>query len=189
MAVGRRPAHDAGPGPALSAADTGRVRAVLALGGVPFGELDDGVQQVWLKLLEQQSRPDRAPVRNPAAWAAVVATRVAADWHRGRTRDAGLRERLAARWSRPVAEHPEDARLLALAVAKGLEELPDRQRQVVVLRYYADLPVKDIAEALNIPEGTVKSRLHGAAAVLRTRLQGAVGEGEGEGEGEGGEVR
>ncbi|WP_407560013.1 RNA polymerase sigma factor [Streptomyces sp. 184] len=170
MAVRRRPAHDADP--ALSAADASRVRAVLALGGVPFGELDDGVQQVQLKLLEQQTRPDRAPVRNPAAWAAAVASRVAADWHRGRTRDAGLRERLAARWTRSTAaDHPEDARLLALAVAEGLEELPDGQRQVVVLRYYADLPVKDIAEALGIPEGTVKSRLHGAAAVLRTRLR------------------
>ncbi|WP_234380288.1 RNA polymerase sigma factor [Streptomyces sp. CMB-StM0423] len=180
MAVRRRPAHG-GPGrrgadhahsadTALSAADARRVRAVLALGGVPFGELDDGVQQVQLKLLEQHLDPDRAPVRNPAAWAAAVASRVAADWHRGRTRDAGLRDRLAARWTRP-AEHPEDARLLALAVAEGLEELPPGQRQVIVLRYYADLPVKDIAEAMGIPEGTVKSRLHGAAAVLRTRLR------------------
>ncbi|MYS45871.1 sigma-70 family RNA polymerase sigma factor, partial [Streptomyces sp. SID5998] len=60
--------------------------------------------------------------------------------------------------------------LLSLAVAQGLDELPGPQRQVLVLRFYADLPVRDIAEQLGVPEGTVKSRLHTAVRALRTRL-------------------
>ncbi|MYU63750.1 sigma factor-like helix-turn-helix DNA-binding protein, partial [Streptomyces sp. SID69] len=48
--------------------------------------------------------------------------------------------------------------------------LPDAQRQVVVLRFYADLPVRAIADELGIPEGTVKSRLHTAVRLLRARL-------------------
>lgn len=161
-----------GPPPLVAPADLRRVRAVLVLGGVPWDELDDGVQQVRLKLLEQRAGRDRPEIRNEAAWLSVVASRVAADWHRARSRDAGLRERLAARWlRRPPAEHPQEHRLLALTVADGLEQLTVAQRQVLVLRFYADLPVRDIARLLDIPEGTVKSRLHAAVGALRTLLR------------------
>ncbi|KAK1182132.1 sigma-70 family RNA polymerase sigma factor [Streptomyces sp. NBS 14/10] len=148
-----------------------RVRAMLVLGGVPWDQLDDGVQQVRLKLLEEQAKPGQPVIREPMAWLTAVASRVAVDWHRARTRDAGLRERLAARWSRrPPAEHPEEHRVLALTVARGLEGLSAVQRQVLTLRYYADLPVRDIAVLLDVPEGTVKSRLHSAVAALRKQL-------------------
>lgn len=40
-----------------------------------------------------------------------------------------------------------------------------------MLRFYADLPVRAIAEELGIPEGTVKSRLHTAVRMLRARLR------------------
>ncbi|WP_432011909.1 RNA polymerase sigma factor [Streptomyces cucumeris] len=133
--------------------------------------LDDGVQEVRLKLLEQCADPGRAAVRDPSAWSSVVAARVAADWHRAGARDNGLRARLAARWARqPAAGHTEEDRTLALAVADGLGSLPRHQRQLLTLRYYADLPVRDIAQLLGIPEGTVKSRLHTAVAALRNRL-------------------
>ena len=48
-----------------------------------------------------------------------------------------------------------------------LEILPHEQRETVVLRYYADLTVPEIARALGCREGTVKSRLHRALARLR----------------------
>ena len=51
-----------------------------------------------------------------------------------------------------------------------LRRLPPDQRAVVVLRYYFDLEVPDIAETLRIPVGTVKSRLHRSMAVMRTAL-------------------
>ena len=41
-----------------------------------------------------------------------------------------------------------------------LNELPEKFRAVLLLKHYEDLPVKDVAEILEIPEGTVKSRLH-----------------------------
>lgn len=151
--------------------DVSRVRAVLALGGVPWDHLDDGVQEVRLKLLEQQADPGRAVVRNPSAWSSVVASRVAADWHRSGKRDGGLRERLAARWARqPATEQEDEQRTLALAVATGLARLPAQQRQLLTLRYYSDLTVRSIAEVMGIPEGTVKSRLHSAVDALRTQL-------------------
>ncbi|WNM36747.1 sigma-70 family RNA polymerase sigma factor [Streptomyces sp. Li-HN-5-11] len=152
----------------LDAAQERRVRAVLALGGVPQADLPDGVQQVRLRLLERAAKGEEAP-RDVSAWAAVVASNLAMDWHRARRRREQLGERLAALRD-PEPSAGEDARLLSLAVAQGLDELPDAQRQVLVLRFYADLPVRSIAEQLGVPEGTVKSRLHTAVRALRDRL-------------------
>ncbi|MFE9108393.1 sigma-70 family RNA polymerase sigma factor [Streptomyces collinus] len=153
----------------LDAAQERRVRAVLALGGVPQADLPDGVQQVRLRLLERAASGREAP-RDVSAWAAVVASNLAMDWHRAKRRQERLGERLAA--LRQPAEHPsgEDSSVLSVAVAQGLDELPDAQRQVVVLRFYADLPVRSIADQLGVPEGTVKSRLHTAVRALRARL-------------------
>ncbi|MEU1115534.1 MULTISPECIES: sigma-70 family RNA polymerase sigma factor [unclassified Streptomyces] len=153
----------------LDAAQEDRVRAVLALGGVPHGDLSDGVQQVRLKLLERAADGREAP-RDVSAWAAVVASNLAMDWHRARRRQERLGERLAVLWREAGDEDGAEARATSLAVAQGLGELPAAQRQVVVLRFYADLPVRAIAEELGIPEGTVKSRLHTAVRLLRARL-------------------
>ena len=75
--------------------DTGRIRAVLTMGGVPWQDLDDAVQQVRLKLLEHQA-VTAEPVRDPHAWTAVVASRVAVDWHRGRHQRERLSQRMLA---------------------------------------------------------------------------------------------
>ncbi|MGW1757662.1 sigma-70 family RNA polymerase sigma factor [Streptomyces mirabilis] len=152
----------------LDAAQERRVRAVLALGGVPQADLPDGVQQVRLRLLERAAKGDEAP-RDVSAWAAVVASNLAMDWHRSKRRQERLGERLAS-LRQPADARDEDSSVLSLAVAQGLDELPDAQRQVLVLRFYADLSVRGIAEELGIPEGTVKSRLHSAVRALRVRL-------------------
>jgi len=61
---------------------------------------------------------------------------------------------------------PEADRLRGdLAAAVGA--LPDGQREVVLMRIVDGMAVADIAMALSIPEGTVKSRLHHALAALR----------------------
>ncbi|WP_106769718.1 RNA polymerase sigma factor [Paenibacillus faecalis] len=52
-----------------------------------------------------------------------------------------------------------------------LKELPDKQRSVILLRYIGELTIAEISEILNIPEGTVKSRLHQALKVLRRKIE------------------
>ena len=49
----------------------------------------------------------------------------------------------------------------------ALEILPDAQREVILMRFVDDMSLAEIAAALDIPEGTVKSRLHNAIATLR----------------------
>jgi RNA polymerase sigma-70 factor (ECF subfamily) len=144
------------------------VRSVLALGGVPYDGLDDGVQQVQVKLLEATATRSRR-IDDVDAWVAVVASRVAIDWHRAASRDVGLRERLLRLPPRPSAA-TEQQRLLSLVLAEELDRLTSADRQLLVLRFFADLSVEQIAVVLDIPVGTAKSRLHRASGNLRTRL-------------------
>ena len=57
------------------------------------------------------------------------------------------------------------------AVLDAMRELPQRQREVLALRYYLDLSEADIADALGISRGAVKSHASRGAAALRALLQ------------------
>jgi RNA polymerase sigma factor (sigma-70 family) len=57
------------------------------------------------------------------------------------------------------------------AVLERLVELPRRQRECVVLRFYADLTVPEIARSLGVAEGSVKSHLHRAMTTLAIELE------------------
>jgi len=48
-------------------------------------------------------------------------------------------------------------------------KLPEKMREVVVLKYYHDLKVEEIADVIGCPAGTVKSRMHRAAEILRKK--------------------
>ena len=53
------------------------------------------------------------------------------------------------------------------SIRASVDQLPDLFRQVVVLAYYQGLKYREIADVLDIPVGTVKSRLHAALAKLQ----------------------
>jgi RNA polymerase sigma-70 factor, ECF subfamily len=55
-----------------------------------------------------------------------------------------------------------------------LRELPHRQRAAVLLYYVADMPVREVADAMGVAEGTVKALLAQARDKLRTTLGGRV---------------
>ncbi len=55
-----------------------------------------------------------------------------------------------------------------------LESMPDKLREVLVLAYYHRFPYRDIAEIVDVPLGTVKSRLHGAVANFGRRYRQAI---------------
>lgn len=78
-------------------------------------------------------------------------------------------------------KRPRDADLSRVAPAPAfdrydtelldlLRELPQRQRAAVLLYYVADMPVRDVAEAMDVAEGTVKALLAQARDKLRTTL-------------------
>lgn len=56
---------------------------------------------------------------------------------------------------------------LNLELSEAISKLPLEQQQLIYLKYYKDLKNEEIAYKINIPEGTVKSRLHAAIKKLR----------------------
>ncbi len=83
------------------------------------------------------------------------------------------------RLERMPSPHPEEddpqavtlSREQALLLWQAVDRLPEHLRVVVLLRYQCDLSYPEIARALDLPVGTVKSRLHQAHQTLRARLQ------------------
>lgn len=62
------------------------------------------------------------------------------------------------------------------ALWKCLNELDEKYRTVVVLRYFHELPIAEISEILSVNEGTIHSRLHNARERLRRALKDTDGE-------------
>jgi RNA polymerase sigma-70 factor (sigma-E family) len=85
-----------------------------------------------------------------------------------------------ARWRRetPAGELPEaviadftDGQALGAQVRQALQALPRRQRAVLVLRYFADLPEAEVADLLGCSCGTVKTHTHRGLRALREILK------------------
>ena len=73
----------------------------------------------------------------------------------------------------PDEDDPEAialSREQALLLWQAVDHLPEPQRVVILLRYQCDLSYPEIARALDVPVGTVKSRLHQAHQTLKARL-------------------
>jgi RNA polymerase sigma-70 factor (sigma-E family) len=74
----------------------------------------------------------------------------------------------------PAAEQEVIIRLDQHALVSALQALPIRQREVLVLRYYADLPESQVASALGISRGAVRSHASRAMSSLRAELSSSV---------------
>ena len=91
-------------------------------------------------------------MENKEAWIYRVAINLANSTFRRRA----IERRIKAEMRVPDAAVPapsEDG----LALKEALAQLPRRQRTVLILRFYEDMPFRDIAEAMDAPEPTVKS--------------------------------
>ena len=86
-----------------------------------------------------------------------------------RSHDILRRRRLEQRFGR--LRRDETSELQADELGDALAALPPKRRAAVVLRYYAGLPEREIAEVLGVRPGTVKSMLHRALAQLREEIE------------------
>jgi RNA polymerase sigma-70 factor (ECF subfamily) len=101
-------------------------------------------------------------VRNKEGYVYLVTTNIARDrWTRLR------RERVALR---RLGATPPTSAAHDMSVRDAVERLPRRLRDAVVLHYFADLSVEQVAAVLNRPTGTVKQRLHAARRALAETL-------------------
>jgi RNA polymerase sigma-70 factor (ECF subfamily) len=137
-------------------------------------DAEDVVQEAFVKVARtiDRFRPG-APFR---PWLLTIVANEARNRRRSASRRDALELRVVTRdasgfqgvaaTSEEVAMANERRRWLVDAVAT----LPDRDREVIALRYFADLSEAETATALECPVGTVKSRLARALGRLRTAL-------------------
>jgi RNA polymerase sigma factor (sigma-70 family) len=127
----------------------------LSLGDAPLAS--EAVDEAFTRAYARWSRVSQ--LDDPAAWIHRVAMNWATSWLRKRR----LRPvRPAEELDTASLDVPADRSVLA-----AIEALPTSQRAVAVLRFYLDWEVPRIASALDVPPGTVKSRLHRALSRLQ----------------------
>lgn len=121
---------------------------------------EDLLQETFLQALRRMDRLSQAV--SPRAWLFGIARHLALTAVRRRRILSPLPENLAA------PEPADDARLDRMRQA--IARLPDGQREPLELRLRDELTYQEIAEVLNIPVGTVRSRLHYVIRRLRDEL-------------------
>ena len=133
--------------------------------GVDSGRAADLVQEALLRLWRELGQGSLIASRE--AWTYRTLSHLAMDEHRLHRRIAGLVSRLGERAAPRVMEIDATERV---AVWSQVDRLPDRQRQVVYLRYQADLTFDEIAHVMGITAGAARSHATTAMRTLRTRF-------------------
>ncbi|WP_082574031.1 MULTISPECIES: SigE family RNA polymerase sigma factor [unclassified Nocardioides] len=133
------------------------------------GQAEEVVQDAFIELHRRWSRledPDKA---------LAYLRQTVVNRSRSALRHRGVVQRHLARQhgtdTAPPADEPVLADSRRRAVLDALQHLPRRQREVLALRYYLDLSEAEIAEALGISKGAVKSHASRGAAGLRPLLE------------------
>ena len=126
---------------------------------------EDTVQEAFMRLMRQTFKP-----REPKAWLFRVVRSLAISHLRKRQRRNRHNEELADQqdgWFQSDADTAVDAS----TAEHALSGLPIEQREVVVMRIWGNLALKDIAAVVSAPISTVHSRYQAALAALRKELQ------------------
>jgi len=123
---------------------------------------EDLLHETFLQLMRRVDRCRAAS--SPRGYLFGIARHVSADAWR-RARPAGEDDASLA----SVAAPQPDPRLVA--ARETIAGLPSLQREILDLRFQHDLSYAEIAQALGVPVGTVRSRLHSALDLLRERLE------------------
>lgn len=142
------------------------VRGYLRAQGVP--DADDVLSEVFLQVARSLPRfsGDDDHLR---AWVFTIARNRVIDAHRRRSVRPQLVDSPVPDLAAPKADDPVDPSLVA-----ALAQLTQEQREVVVLRFVADLPLEEVATLTGRTEGAVKSMQHRALAQLARILDEPV---------------
>jgi RNA polymerase sigma-70 factor (sigma-E family) len=128
---------------------------------------EDLVQEAFIRLSRSAHRirdPERA-----AAYLRLIVINLARDHNRRGL--VSLRHRPPAVLDEPSAEETAAARESRSEVVQALRQLPHRQRDCLVLRYYLDLPVEQIASTLGISPNSVKTHVQRGMRALASTLE------------------
>lgn len=158
--------------------ETGVFRLALSIVGDP-AEANEVMQETFLSAL--RALPSYQEKKSLKAWLYTIAL----NHSRSHLRKRKIIERLQStltsifRIEIEKQDSPEEAMIQnekEIAIWRSLNQLDDRHRIVVILRYFQELPVSEISEILSVNEGTIHSRLYTARERLRDSLKHLHGE-------------
>lgn len=141
----------------------GALPGLLRFGHVLTGDPVRAEELAQSALVQLYLRWGRRDLEQPYAYVRRSMVNAYTSWWRRSRRDAALPAGLDVPHSPPDYGERD-------AVLRALRLLPPKQRAVIVLRYYEDLPEAAIAEALGCSPGTVKSHASRALRTLRSSL-------------------
>jgi RNA polymerase sigma-70 factor (ECF subfamily) len=155
-------------GPLVSRYERVLFRVAFRLTG-EYEDARDATQNAFVKAFEQLHRYDGQ--RRFFSWIYRIAVNECLNLRRSRRPQETLTENLAG-----ADSHPGPFEVAALAEARGridraMTHLSFEYREVIALRHFGDLSYEEMADAIGVPEKTVKSRLFSA----RQRLAGLLG--------------
>jgi RNA polymerase sigma-70 factor (ECF subfamily) len=134
---------------------------------------EDLAQEVFVKLWQALPRYDgRARL---STWIYAITRNAAISALRARRREVSMSDPAVAVEAEGVAAAPAAAQDDA-ALRRGIEALPEKQRQAITLYYLDERPVDEVAEMMGLPANTVKTHLHRARASLAAALGAATKE-------------
>jgi RNA polymerase sigma-70 factor (ECF subfamily) len=134
-------------------------------------DAEDILQETFLRVYTYADGIDETVSLEP--WLYRVTVNLAYSWLNRARRWLNLLPNMLERLVLPAVLHPEriaEKRELQQVVQQAIDALPPHHRIVVILHYLEGLSLKDVAYVMEIPEGTVKSRLHYARERLRTTI-------------------
>ena len=138
---------------------TGQVYAMIG----NRDEAQECVQEAFVRAWAHRRKLERS--EHPEAWVRTTAYRLAVSRWRRTVRGRRPTDRAVGPTLETAA--PSEAHV---ALVAALKQLPEAQRQALVLHHIADLPVHDVAREVGVPEGTIKARLSRGRAALATLL-------------------
>ncbi len=132
------------------------------------------IQQTWVSVLEHLDRFD--PSGGPGgfkAWLFRIATNKANDFWRSHGREKAAKDglRLVTNEEAPHAGERSENAEEQEKLKRAIEQLPENQRQVLMLRYYGDMKFIDIAKLLGCPLNTALGRMHKAMLKLKAMME------------------
>jgi RNA polymerase sigma-70 factor, ECF subfamily len=132
---------------------------------------EDAVQETFAAVWRSATsyRPERGPA---APWLYAVARNAIVDRLRARNEPPMEAPDLAS--AEPGPSERAEASFVAWRVHRALQELPDKEREVVELAYWSGMSQSEVADYLNIPLGTVKTRTRSALSHLSDLLEGEL---------------
>src|SRR5512139_345135 len=125
------------------------------LAGRSRHRVEDLVQETFVRVLRALPGWDVAGTASLQTWILTIATRLTLN----ELRKPEMTTIIGDPPSHDTADAASERARIGRAIAAGVAALPDAQRAVFVLREYHELEYADIAEALGLDLGTVKSRL------------------------------